>query len=1037
MANRPEMLLKSLWPLPPAVLEQVIASRQFGSGPFPPILDREPEDRGEAWFQGKRQLVLRQPLSWENWSTVILVPSRPIIVGRFLGIALTLLLCSGLIGFLTIMGLTIDATARIQNSERRYRGLYESLRDGSAAVDLEGKIIECNPEFQDMVGYSAEELYQLTYQDLTPEPWHSLEAKIIEEQVYSRGYSDLYEKEYRRKDGSLIPVELRAYLVRDLQAQPTGMWALVRDITPRKRAEEALKLNELRLEALLKLNQMADASIHEITHYAMEEASQLTRSKIGYLAFINEEETVLTMHTWSKSAMAECRISEKPLIYPLETTGLWGEAVRQRQAIITNDYAAPNPWKKSYPEGHVQITNHMNVPIFDGNRIVIVAGVGNKSSDYDDSDIRQITLLMEGMWRIIQRKQATEALRKSEEEIKSIFRAAPIGIGMVVNRIIKTANQRLCEMVGYRLEELLGQSARMLYPTEEDYQYVGREKYHQIAEQGTGTVETIWRQKDGKIINVLLSSTPIDLHGPDHRVTFTALDITARKMLEEERDRLFNLSLDMLCVAGFDGFFKQINPAWSKTLGWPETELLRRPWLDFVHSDDRAATVAAGERLMSGQPMIQFENRYRCLDGSYRWISWNSSPLLAEKLIFAVARDITEKRHMEEQLFKDQRMKAVGSLAGGIAHDFNNLLTAIMGYSEIMMLDFPKEDPSYSCIEEVIKATQRGASLTNQLLAFSRKQILQPRVINLNEVVIDMGNMLQRLIGEDIELVNYLDEQIGWVKADPSQIEQIIMNLAVNARDAMLNGGKLTIKTANVYLDHDNAQDLLGLIPGPQVMLSVSDNGAGMDAATMSNIFEPFFTTKEMGKGTGLGLSTVYGIVKQSGGYIRVDSEPDKGTTFEVFLPQVEERGEELKPKADVTPSLEGNETILVVEDDAALRNLISRALRRYGFKVLEAAHGGEALLICEGQKDHLHLLLTDVVLPQMSGSALAEQVKLLRPEMKVIYMSGYTEDAMVHQGIVDPAINFIPKPFKVVTLVRKVREVLDATSNRQTVVPS
>ena len=388
---------------------------------------------------------------------------------------------------------------------------------------------------------------------------------------------------------------------------------------------------------------------------------------------------------------------------------------------------------------------------------------------------------------------------------------------------------------------------------------------------------------------------------------------------------------------------------------------------------------------------------------------------------------MTLRKEPEEQLIKAQKMEAVGILAAGLAHDFNNLLTTIRGYSEIMMMSLRKEDPFYSFLNEIIKATNRGSSLTNQLLAFSRKQIMQPRVINLNSVVIDMAKMLRRLIGEDIDLSTLVDQDLGLVKADPGHIEQVLMNLAVNARDAMPNGGKLTVETANAYLDEAYARSYIGVTPGPYVMMAVNDSGVGMDAETMSRLFEPFFTTKETGKGTGLGLATVFGIVKQSGGHIWPYSEPGRGTTFKIYLPRIEESLEEPKPKAEVSTSLEGGETILVVEDDTPIRKLITTALRKYGYKVLEAGLGGEALLICERQEAPIHLMLTDVVMPQISGSALAERLNLLHPEMKVLFMSGYTENGIVHHGVLNSNVNFISKPFRMQALVQKVREVLDS----------
>jgi len=389
--------------------------------------------------------------------------------------------------------------------------------------------------------------------------------------------------------------------------------------------------------------------------------------------------------------------------------------------------------------------------------------------------------------------------------------------------------------------------------------------------------------------------------------------------------------------------------------------------------------------------------------------------------------DISERKRLENQLSRAQRMEAVGILAGGIAHDFNNLLTAIMGYGELMKMDLERNDPHYHYTEEILKTATRGSTLTHQLLAFSRKQILQPSVLNLNSLVSNMERLLRRLIGEDIELVTVTDPDLGAVRADKGQIEQIIMNLAVNARDAMPQGGKLTLETASVFLDEKYERSHLEVTSGPYVMLAVSDNGEGMDGNTQSHIFEPFFTTKEMGQGTGLGLATVYGIVKQSGGHIWVYSEPERGTTFKIYLPQVEEAVSAIEPKTTMVTRLKGRETVMVVEDDNTLREVIARGLKKFGYVVLTAANGGEALLLCEKRKGPIHLLLTDVVLPQMGGRELAERLLSVRPDLKVLYMSGYTENAIVHHGILNEDVGFLQKPFKVNVMVQKIREALDA----------
>ena len=462
----------------------------------------------------------------------------------------------------------------------------------------------------------------------------------------------------------------------------------------------------------------------------------------------------------------------------------------------------------------------------------------------------------------------------------------------------------------------------------------------------------------------------------------------------------------------------------------------RIKWCDVILPEDLDyATGVFIDALKTNRAYVR-EHRIRRKDGEIRWVQCQGQIFCdaAGKIdyVSGVTFDITARKKLEDQLVQAQKMEAVGLLAGGMAHDFNNLLTAIMGYCEIMMLDLPDDDPFHRHAEEIMKAAEHGASLTNKLLAFSRKQILQPRVIDLNLIVTDMDKMLRRLIGEDIDLVTHCSEELGLVKADPGQIEHILMNLAVNARDAMPQGGKLTIETADVFWDESYAQTHVGVSPGPYVMMAVTDNGVGMDVKMLSHIFEPFFTTKESGKGTGLGLAMVYGIVKQSGGHIWVYSEPGQGTIFKIYFPRVTEALAPAAPRhpRELLKAASSGETILLVEDDAALRALMSKALRKYGYQVWEAANGEEAILICAKEKGPIHLLLTDVVMPQMGGGELAERLAQLRPEIKVLYMSGYTTNAIVHHGVLDEGINFIQKPLKVLSLLQKVREVLEGDAS-------
>ena len=461
-------------------------------------------------------------------------------------------------------------------------------------------------------------------------------------------------------------------------------------------------------------------------------------------------------------------------------------------------------------------------------------------------------------------------------------------------------------------------------------------------------------------------------------------------------------------------------------LGLKPNQIVGMSLLDYFETADQTfLPIAAHRRSVAGEPMT-FHVEWK--SGSY---ACHVEPLRdAEGQVsgaICMSLDITDRKQLEEQLRQAQKMEAVGRLAGGIAHDFNNLLMVIQGYSDLMVERLPSGDPLHRNAEQIQMAAQRASSLTRQLLAFSRKQMLAPKILNVQTVVADMEKILRRLIGEDIQLETSSAPDLGLVKADRSQIEQVILNLAVNARDAMPQGGRLTIETANVELDASYSHPPAVLSPGKYVMLAVTDNGCGMDAETQAHVFEPFFTTKEKGKGTGLGLATVYGVVKQSGGYVWVYSEPGRGTSFKIYLPRIEEK---VVPgardgKIDARPAERGSETILLVEDEKGVRELAREYLTSTGYTVIEAEDGHTALELAAMHVGPVHLLLTDVVMPGISGRELAERVGQIRPGIKILYMSGYTDQAVVHHGILENDAVLLQKPFTLITLAAKLREIL------------
>jgi PAS domain S-box-containing protein len=651
----------------------------------------------------------------------------------------------------------------------------------------------------------------------------------------------------------------------------------------------------------------------------------------------------------------------------------------------------------------------------------------------------------------VDRSRTEEALKQAERQYRGIVENAVEGFFQAsIDGRYLSVNPALARMHGYaspgQLLAAVKDIGRQVYvdPTR-------RKDFQRLMEE-RGVVEDFEYQayrKDGHKIWVSENARAVrDPAGAMLYYEGTVQDITLRKRASEalaESEERFRLLFDEAPVAYHEidsqGIVRRVNQAECNLLGYHRADILGRHVSDFVAEEERERSRDAVQRKMMGEiPLAPFQREFARADGTHLLVEIHENLIRdASGHIVGVRSallDITERKQLEEQLRQALKMEAVGRLAGGIAHDFNNLLMVIKGHSELILNRLPHEEPLRKNAEEIDKATERAASLTRQLLAFSRMQVLQPKVLDLNAIVADTSKMLDRVIGENIELVVKLGASLRGIKADHSQIEQVILNLVVNARDAMPHGGKLIIETSNVTLDDAYRRKHTGVRPGKYVMLAVSDNGTGMDAETQAHIFEPFFTTKLSGKGTGLGLATVYGVIKQSGGWIWVYSQKEKGTTFKIYLPQADE-GEIVASheRSTTVGAPRGSETILLVEDQESIRELVEEFLESRGYRIVSAQDGAEALQIMESEKQAIDLLLTDVVMPKVSGPELSRRLASLLPKLKVLYISGYAEHSPANTEIVQGNAICLQKPFALDALDRQIRSLLD--SEASPVIPS
>ncbi|MBI1390634.1 MAG: PAS domain S-box protein [bacterium] len=989
---KPEEFNPATWQ---SLVREIIMVGPFAGMQPKEAVRRARSEEGLNWRADYRIETTRGEEKWIANAAVQIRDEQGVVIG-----------CLGILQDITEWKMTESALRDERDRAQQYLDIAGVI---IVVLDRNGVVTLINRMGCQTLGYPEEEIIGF--------PWFEKFIAPSDRKTLSKAFQTLLENETEKyewfengvvtQSGEIREILWRNRILYDSSGAVVGTLSSGEDVTERKRAERALRDSEARYRSIVE--DQTDFVVRWNRDFTIQFANQaycqyfgLTRKQVIGVNFLD-------------------------LIPDADR-----ESVVEKIRSLTKDHPTREDEHRAWRHGEIVWQHWIDRAIFDETgKVLEYQSVGRDITD---------------------RKNAEMALQESQLRLELALQGANLGIwDWYPQTGLAYVNEQWENLLGYSMPEFT-QSIEMwlslIHP--DDKRAILRAWYDHLRGRTpmfemeyrlmTKTGEWKWVLDRGKVVERDESGKPV-------RASGSQLDITDRKLFEHELAErndfietiLNNLPIGIAVNQRLNGEALYINDRYVEIHGWPREVLkdrnafyhylfpdpvLREYWMKRIYDD-----IVSGDPARMKWDGLQIANQNQ----DQRTINLSCIPIETQQInIFAVI-DVSEqkqaeeeKRKLEDQLRQTQKIDAVGRLAGGIAHDFNNLLVAILGYSDMAVTMLDAASPVRKHILEVKKAGERAEALTRQLLAFSRKQVMQPRVIDLNDLIIEMDGMLRRLIGENIELKTIPDPNLGSIVADAGQIEQVLVNLAINSRDAMPDGGSLTIETSNVELDEAYVKRHPEAHLGPHVMLAVSDDGVGMDRNTLERVFEPFFTTKEKGKGTGLGLSMVYGIVKQSGGNIWIYSEPGQGTSVKIYLPLVEGEEEDLNTPRPEILELNGNETVLVVEDETLVRELIVQTLEQHGYRVLSASRGDEALQAINKQKGDIHLLLTDVVMPGISGRELANQALKILPDMKVLYISGYTENAIVHHGVLDTGLQFLQKPFTAGVLLRKIRRILD-----------